>query len=146
MNTFTRASLTVWICLGATSIFIETAIATDNIKVEGTKDFTWTSDGKSSTTDGAPLILQVNKGDTIQINIPDLVDILHGFITIDKKGNESPAETKDFVLTCGENQQSKPNAVLREISCEIPERCICKDDLSSLFSSVMFWRTLRGRP
>src|SRR5262249_54528254 len=110
----------------ATVTLADISTAADNIEVQATADLTWTSGGKSSTTDGVPLVLQVKKGDTIEIH--NTSGVPHGFFTIDKKATERPSESKDFVLTCGEVQQSKPNAVLREIECEDKNRCECMRD------------------
>jgi hypothetical protein len=48
-------------------------------------------------------------GDILDIEIPDGN---HGFVT-----TKNGAVDKEFVLACGEDKGTKPNAVLQEINC-----------------------------
>jgi hypothetical protein len=90
--------------------------AAENHTIIGTQDATWKAGDQESTTDGDPLIIEVAKGDSLEIQIPAGA-VPHGFITITKPANQNPAETKDLVLACGDEEQSKPQAVLREVGC-----------------------------
>jgi|SRR5262249_47919309 len=106
--------LCVWI---STMIsFASTSASADTHVITGTQQVTWKSDGRESTTAGKPLVVVVKKRDTIEIQIPN-GPIPHGFVTINKRGNQRPSEAKGLVLACGEDQKSKPNAVLRETGC-----------------------------
>ena len=108
--------LCVWTCTAVT--FVSTNARADTHVIIGTQDITWESEGQSSTTKGVPLVVEVKKGDTLEIQIP-LGDIPHGFVTIEGRANENPAEAKGLVLVCGEDPQSKlaAMAVLRETGC-----------------------------
>lgn len=108
------ALLCVWTCTTVT--FVSTNARADTHVIIGTQKVTWESEGQSSTTKGVPLEVKVKKGDTLEIQIPS-GDIPHGFVTINKGGDENPAEAKGLVLACGEDPQSKPDAVLRETGC-----------------------------
>jgi hypothetical protein len=55
----------------------------------------------------------VEKGDVLEFKITGT----HGVVTLDKPGNQSPSPALDLVLTCGEDTNSKPNHVLREVEC-----------------------------
>ena len=78
-----------------------------------TQGIAWQSNGQSSTIQGAPLTVAVKKGDTIQVHVGSG----HGFVTINKPGNQHPAVDTSFVIACGEDSTSKPNAVLQETNC-----------------------------
>ena len=85
--------------------------------IEGTQDVTWKSGGQESTTDGAPLVVEVAKGDILDIQIP-AGPIPHGLATLDKPASEADAaDAPGLVLACGEDAASKPDAILREIEC-----------------------------
>jgi len=106
------------LCVGILTMisFASTSAGADIHVIVGTQDITWKSDGQESTTHGVPLVVNVKKGDTIEIQIPP-GDIPHGPVTISKRGDENPAEAKGLVLVCGEDPKSKPDAVLRETEC-----------------------------
>lgn len=107
------------LCVGLPAMFSisSTRAAATTLVITGTQDVTWKSDdGQKSQTDGHPLIVEVKKGDAIDIQIPS-GDIPHGFITINNRGDANPSPAPDLVLACGENPQSKPNKVLRETGC-----------------------------
>jgi hypothetical protein len=86
----------------------------DTLTIIATRQPAWTANGKSSTLDGDPLVVEVKKGDTLAIQVPDDPVVHHGFVTINKAGNANPSEQRDLVQACGEN---KPDAVLREVNC-----------------------------
>jgi hypothetical protein len=102
--------------------FASTSASAATHVIVGTKDTTWQAETPTqhSTTNGDPLVVEVKKGDTIEILIPFpflIQNRPHGFVTIDKKGTESPNPALGLVLACGEDPTSKPTAVLREIGC-----------------------------
>jgi hypothetical protein len=91
--------------------------AANTIVIEGTQAITWKSGGQESTTDGAPLVVEVAKGDIIDFQIP-AGPIPHGVVTIDKPASEGNAQdAPQLVLACGEDSASKPDAVLQEVEC-----------------------------
>lgn len=115
-----RKILPILLCVGigmATSV-VSTSAGAKTHKIVATSKPSWKSGGQESNGRNRPLVLQVNKRDTIEITLPDGGFIHHGFVTINKKGNDNPAEAKDLVLACG--QQPKPNdpAILRETGCQ----------------------------
>jgi hypothetical protein len=100
--------LSAWLAigfLGSVVAFSAHARAQEYIVIEnqGSK---WKKLGGSPAN---PLIVDVKKGDMIEIRITGP----HGFVTLDKKGNESPSPALNLVLACGEDP--KPTAVLREV-------------------------------
>jgi hypothetical protein len=90
----------------------------DTRTIAATDQFTWTSDGQSSTTDGKPLVVSVKKGDVLTIQVSEGAGD-HGFVTLSGPGDQNPNEDRSLVIACGEdpNAASKQNAVLREIGC-----------------------------
>jgi hypothetical protein len=104
--------LCVWI--NAVVLFASTNADADTHVIVGTQRTTWKFGGQESTTSGKPLIVVVKKGDTVEIQIPG-GSIPHGFVTINKRGDQRPVEAKDLVIACGEG--SKSGAVLRETGC-----------------------------
>src|SRR5262249_13105929 len=84
------------------------------ILIEATPTVTWRSGGMESGGENAPLIIQATAGDVLEIRV---VGGPHGFVTIDKPGNQSPSSAVKFVQACGESAQDKPDAVFREIEC-----------------------------
>jgi plastocyanin len=113
-----KAFVVFWLTLGVTVMWVNTGSAADTHVIKSTPQFTWTSNGKSSKTDGTPLIVDdLRIGDVVEFQIAGVVP--HGVITIKQVANQPPAsnETRDPVLACGEDKSAKPNAVLREIEC-----------------------------
>jgi hypothetical protein len=106
--------LCAWICVVFS--FAGTSASADTVVIEATPQVTWKSGTQQSTTGGTPLTVQVAKGDTIQIQIPGGP---HGFVTIDKAGNQNPAEKRNLVLACGDvpPPKDKDETVLRETGC-----------------------------
>jgi hypothetical protein len=87
--------------------------AAENHVIVATDDITWSSNGQESTTNGDPLVVEVAKGDTIEVQVS--AGIPHGIVTLDKPGNQNPALKPDLVIACGE--EMREGAVLREIEC-----------------------------
>ena len=118
-------------CLGG--VFPEQSRA-ENILIDnsGTK---WRSGGNVSS----PLIVQAKAGDVIEIKVTGP----HGFVTIDKPGNQSPSEALKFVIACGEDPQTKPDAVFREVECSRLNKVLSAsmklEVLDKLQSDVHFW-------
>jgi hypothetical protein len=90
--------------------------------ISATDQFTWISAGQTSTTNGAPLVVKVKKGDVVTIQVSKDSGG-HGWVTLKGPGNQNPDEDRSRVVACGEkpkaptaNDQTKP-AVLREIGC-----------------------------
>ena len=79
--------------------FTGTSSAAETHVITATAKPSWKSvDGESSTS-GSPLVVTVNKGDILEINIPGGT---HGFVTLNKKGTDKPAEARQFVWACGQ--------------------------------------------
>jgi len=106
-----------YLARGAMITLTTASFAADTHVVVGTQKLTWTYNGQSSTANPvkALVIDTLKKGDIVEIQVP-AGPIPHGFITT-KTSNAIVAETKEFVLACGEDPTSKPNAVLREVNC-----------------------------
>jgi|SRR5215813_4173790 len=85
-----------------------------NILIEATTNTTWRSGGMESGGESAPLVVQARVGDVLEIRV---LGGPHGFVTLDKPGNQKPAIALKFVQACGENAQDKPEAVFRETEC-----------------------------
>jgi hypothetical protein len=63
----------------------------------------------------SPLQVEVKKGDVIEFRLATLG---HGVVTLDKPGSDpTAAENLQLVLACGEDPNTKPNYVLREVEC-----------------------------
>jgi hypothetical protein len=63
----------------------------------------------------SPLPVEVKKGDVIEFRLASLG---HGVVTLDKPGSDpNAAENLQLVLACGEDPNTKPNHVLREVEC-----------------------------
>jgi hypothetical protein len=107
-----RLLLASLITVSALAANREAAAAT--ILIEATPTVTWRSGGMESGGENAPLIIQATAGDVLEIRV---VGGPHGFVTIDKPGNQSPSSAVKLVQACGESAQDKPDAVFREIEC-----------------------------
>jgi hypothetical protein len=115
MRKSSKGFVTVLFAAGLTAMSAGIGYAADTRVIKSTPQLTWTSDGKSSKTDGTPLVIDNLKvGDIVEFDIA--AGIPHGVITIKKLANDPPGTNEDKVpvQACGEN---KPNAVLREIGC-----------------------------
>jgi hypothetical protein len=77
---------------------------------------TWTYAGKTSSALEPLLVDDLTVGDIVEIQVPRGSGT-HGFMTIKKASGGPTTEITDPVLTCGEPQSAKPNAVLREVEC-----------------------------
>jgi hypothetical protein len=106
------------LCVGISTMisFASTSASADNHVISATSRRTWQSDQGESSGTAVPLEVDVKVGDTIEIQIPT-GNIPHGFVTIDGRGDASPSAKPDFVLACGQDPMSNPNAVLQEIGC-----------------------------
>jgi hypothetical protein len=84
--------------------------------IAATPQFTWASNGQDSKTDGTPLIVDnLQVGDVIDVKVETVIE--HGLITIKQLADVNDNQTTAPVLACGEDQATKPNAVLRETEC-----------------------------
>jgi hypothetical protein len=109
----------VFLALVAGSLSSGAALAADTHVIKASSSITWTYNGKSSKTDGTPLVVDDLKvGDIVEVQV-SADGIPHGFITIKQVANLPPGqnETRDLVIACGEQPASKPNAVLAETEC-----------------------------
>jgi hypothetical protein len=133
-----------WICTIIS--FTSTSASADTHVITATDNKTWNSEGQSSKTTGVPLVVEVKKGDTLEIRIP-AGRVTHGFVTIDKKADENPSEAVGLVLAC--DQLPKPDAVLRETGCNGKQTNFGNEDgftgtlklevLGNFKSDVNFW-------
>jgi hypothetical protein len=91
----------------------------------------------------SPLIVTVQPGDTIEIKVQNNQ---HGFVTIDKPGDQSPAADVKYVVACGEDILKKPAAVLQEIECSRLGKTLSASMkmrvLDSFNADVHFWCTV----
>jgi hypothetical protein len=94
----------------------DTSFAADTHVIVGTQDITWTYNGRVSARNKPLMVDDLKIGDIVEVQIP-AGDIPHGFVTTKKDATGAIVVTKDPVLACGEDQNSKPNAALREINC-----------------------------
>ena len=111
-----QSFLLTWIALGAAALFATAAPAAETHKIEATHTGTkpiWKSGNQQSNEVDQPLIVEVKKGDVVEIDINDNA-MPHGFVTLNKKGSESPSPEPKFVQTCG---QTNDDASLKEIDC-----------------------------
>lgn len=118
MTKVPRPLSAVFLALVAPVISTGASVAADTHVIKATSSITWTYNGKSSKTDGTPLVVDDLKvGDIIDVQVSP--GIPHGLITIKQVANLLPAdnETRDLVVACGEQASSKPTAVLAEIEC-----------------------------
>jgi plastocyanin len=99
-------------CLASTVMLADhRTAAAATIEILATGATKWSSGGASSGGLNAPLLVKAAKGDVLQIT---LTGGTHGFVTLDKPGNQTPSPKLDLVQACGEN---KPDAVFREMEC-----------------------------
>jgi hypothetical protein len=114
--------------------------AAANILIEATANSTWRSGGSESGDENTPLIVQAKVGDVLEIRV---LSGPHGFVTIDKPGNQSPSSAVQFVQDCGESAQDKPDAVLRETECSrFNKRLVANmklEVLTAFRNDVHFW-------
>jgi hypothetical protein len=91
--------------------------ASETHAIEATSDLTWKSaDGESEP--GNPLVVNVNKGDILEISVPNDAGS-HGFVTTEKNGTTGALQpAPHLVWACGqpESEETK-KAVLREVEC-----------------------------
>lgn len=104
------AQLALWITGLALSV-PSVAMAETRV-IEATDDVTWKSNNQESA-EGAPLVVDnLAPGDVIEVAIEGTVP--HGFVTLNK---DSTAPDLNLVLACGEDKNTKPNPVMREVDC-----------------------------
>lgn len=118
MRKILRLLPVIFSALAASVTFSGAGVAADTHVIKSTSSLTWTYNGKSSKTDGTPLVVDDLKvGDIIDVQVD--AGIPHGLITIKKVADLPPLEneTRDLVVACNEQASSKPNAVLAEIDC-----------------------------
>jgi hypothetical protein len=124
------------------------SLAADTRVITTTPAVAWTSGGKSSKTDGTPLVIEnLQVGDIIEVRVPP--GATHGFITTKQHANVPPPQNDDkgFVWACG--QTNKPEAaVLREIECGTTSNfgmnfvgTLKLEVLSTFKNDVNFWCT-----
>lgn len=105
--------------IGATLSFAGMSVAADKHVLVGSHKPgfkpIWEADGKQSDGRQHGLVIEVGKGDTVEIDMHD--NISHGFVTIGGKGSDDPLpqEKKELVQTCGESAE----AVLKEVDCGV---------------------------
>jgi hypothetical protein len=107
------AALLAISCLGGITTFPDHGRA-DDILIEATGQTTWKAGGSQSDGPDNPLIVLAKKDDVLEIKA---LAGPHGFATLNKKGNESPAVEPKFVVACGEIPDTKPDAVFLETEC-----------------------------
>jgi hypothetical protein len=114
--------------------------AAANILIEATASSTWRSGGSESGDESTPLIVEARAGDVLEIRI---LSGPHGFVTLDKPGNQSPSIAVKFVQACGETSQEKPDAVFRETECSrFNKRLVANmklEVLPAFRNDVHFW-------
>jgi hypothetical protein len=115
MRKFSVGFLILCLVLGLAIRLAEPSFAAET-HVIGTAQVSWTYHGQSSTLRKPLMVDDLKIGDIVEIQIPPAA-LPHGFITIKKAPNQPPVDTKDFVVACGEDKGSKPNAALRELDC-----------------------------
>jgi len=93
------------------------AYAAENHVIEATNKFSWRSGEKESAGPSTGLIVEVRKGDTIEIRVSPESGT-HGLMTIDKPGDQSPSNAPALVNACGtDDDETSKDAGLREV-CE----------------------------
>ena len=107
------AALLAISCLGGITAFPDHGRA-DDILIEATGQTTWKAGGSQSDGPDNPLIVLAKKDDVLEIKA---LAGPHGFATLNKKGNNSPAVEPKFVVACGETPDTKPDAVFLETEC-----------------------------
>jgi hypothetical protein len=108
-------TLNTFICLAVASApNVSFAADTHVITAASARVWTYTLNGttKSTSSPSPPTPVVVD-----DLAVGDILDIEitggnHGFVT-----TQSGAADKEFVLACGEDGKTKPNAVLQEINC-----------------------------
>src|SRR5262249_30895019 len=94
-------------CLGSIAAIADHGSATAaSLLIEATANATWRSGGKESGDENTPLVVETKAGDVLEIRV---VAGPHGFVTLDKPGNQSPSAALKFVQACGESAQDKPD-------------------------------------
>jgi len=113
-----RRSMTVgaltYVVTSMTMLFAGGSAHANNIVIVAADPTIWQSGGQSSGGVQQPLVVQVKQGDTIQVQIPAGLQHPHGFVTLNKPGNQNPSKDLTLVLACGDDPKTKPNAVLQE--------------------------------
>jgi hypothetical protein len=114
--------------------------AAATIVIEATANATWRSDSNESGDENTPLVVEARQGDVLEIR---LVGGPHGFVTLDKPGNQRPSTAMKFVQACGESAQDKPDAVFREAECSRFNRRLVAsmklEVLPAFQNQVHFW-------
>lgn len=117
MNALRLVSLFFLAQIGAGVGLVGVSDASETHAIKATSDFTWKSaDGESEP--GNPLVVNVNKGDILEISVPNDAGP-HGFVTTEKNETTgAPQPAPHFVWPCGqpESEETK-KAVLREVEC-----------------------------
>jgi hypothetical protein len=116
MNRILRG-ITVCAAIVAVSSVFSQSFGADTHVIIGTQQRTWTYNGHTSVINPpTPLIVDdLKPGDIIELQVPG--SIPHGFIPIKTQSGQSPVQTTEAVLACGDPENAKPNAVLRELDC-----------------------------
>jgi hypothetical protein len=116
MRKFSMGSLIGCLVLGLAVTLANIGFAANTHVIVATPQVAWSYHGQSSTLRKPLMVDDLKIGDIIEVQIPQAA-IPHGFITVNKGAGQPPTETKDLVVACGEDKNSKPNAVLRELDC-----------------------------
>jgi hypothetical protein len=116
MQKFSVGFLILGSVVGLAIALAGACFAADTHVIAATSQVSWSYHGQTSSLKKPLMVDDLQIGDIIEIQIPPAA-IPHGFITVKKDANTPPVESKDFVVACGEDKNSKPNAVLRELDC-----------------------------
>lgn len=98
-------------CIGLVVLANGAVLAADTRVIEATDDITWKSGDQE--LDGGPLVVEVQKGDILEIHIPNGN---HGFITLNKTG-DTPAPERASVCEHPDTGDTS-GAVIKEIQCD----------------------------
>jgi hypothetical protein len=145
MHKFSAGSLILGSAVGLAMTHVDTSFAADTHVIAATAQVSWTYHGQVSSLKKPLMVDDLKIGDIIEVQIPPAA-IPHGFITVKRDANTPPVESKDFVVGCGEDKNSKPNAVLRELDCGTASKFGVKyagsmrlEVLSTFKDPVNFW-------
>jgi hypothetical protein len=145
MHRFSVGSLMLGSAVGLAMIHVDTSFAAETHVIAATAQVSWSYHGQVSSLKKPLMVDDLKIGDIIEVQIPPAA-IPHGFITVKRDANTPPVESKDFVVACGEDKNSKPNAVLRELDCGTASKFGVKytgsmrlEVLSTFKDPVSFW-------
>ena len=145
MRKFSMGSLIGCLVWGLAIMLANTGFAANTHVIVATPQVAWSYNGQTSTLRKPLMVDDLKIGDIIEIQIPQAA-IPHGFVTVKKEAGQPPTENKDPVVACGEDKNSKPNAVLRELDCGTQSKFGVKftgsmrlEVLNTFKDDVYFW-------